>query len=119
MQTIHSLADMTSWSNEAVASGNTVALVPTMGYFHEGHLSLMQMASCLADRVVVSLFVNSMQFGPNEDLSSYPRDLERDSRMAADEKIDVLFLPTDRDMYSSDFNARVRVDGITETLCGN
>jgi pantoate--beta-alanine ligase len=119
MQTIRQLADMTRCSNEIIASGSSLALVPTMGYFHEGHLSLMRLARRLADRVVVSLFVNSMQFGPNEDLSSYPRDLERDSRMAADEKIDVLFLPTDRDMYSSDFNALVRVDGITDTLCGN
>ena len=119
MQTIRQLADMTSCSNEIIASGSSLALVPTMGYFHEGHLSLMRLARRLADRVVVSLFVNSMQFGPNEDLSSYPRDLERDSRMAADEKIDVLFLPTDREMYSSDFNARVRVDGFTDTLCGN
>jgi len=119
MQTIRQLADMTRCSNEIIASGSSLALVPTMGYFHEGHLSLMRLARRLADRVVVSLFVNSMQFGPNEDLSSYPRDLEKDSRMAADEKIDVLFLPTDRDMYSSDFNALVRVDGITDTLCGN
>jgi pantoate--beta-alanine ligase len=119
MQTIRQLADMTRCSNEIIASGSSLALVPTMGYFHEGHLSLMRLARRLADRVVVSLFVNSMQFGPNEDLSSYPRDLERDSRMAADEKIDVLFLPTARDMYSSDFNALVRVDGITDTLCGN
>ena len=119
MQTIRQLADMTRCSNEIIASGSSLALVPTMGYFHEGHLSLMRLARRLADRVVVSLFVNSMQFGPNEDLSSYPRDLERDSRMATDEKIDVLFLPTDMDMYSSDFNARVRVDGITDTLCGN
>ena len=119
MQTIRQLADMTSCSNEIIASGSSLALVPTMGYFHEGHLSLMRLARRLADRVVVSLFVNSMQFGPNEDLSNYPRDLERDSRMAADEKIDVLFLPTDREMYSSDFNARVRVDGFTDTLCSN
>lgn len=119
MQTIRQLADMTRCSNKIIASGSSLALVPTMGYFHEGHLSLMRLARRLADRVVVSLFVNSMQFGPNEDLSSYPRDLERDSRMAADEKIDVLFLPTDREMYSSDFNTRVRVDGFTDTLCGN
>ena len=118
MQTIHPLADMTRWSNEVIASGSTVALVPTMGYFHEGHLSLMRLASRLADRVVVSLFVNSLQFSPSEDLSSYPRDLERDSRMAADVKVDVLFVPTDREMYLSDFNARVRIDGITDTLCG-
>jgi pantoate--beta-alanine ligase len=118
MQTIHPLADMTRWSNEVIASGSTVALVPTMGYFHEGHLSLMRLASRLADRVVVSLFVNSLQFGPSEDLGSYPRDLERDSKMAAGEKVDVLFVPTDREMYFSDFNVRVRVDGITDTLCG-
>src|SRR5210317_241452 len=110
MQTIRQLADMTRCSNKIIASGSSLALVPTMGYFHEGHLSLMRLARRLADRVVVSLFVNSMQFGPNEDLGSYPRNLERDSRMAADEKVDVLFLPTDREMYSSDFNARVSVD---------
>jgi pantoate--beta-alanine ligase len=119
MQIIHPLADMTSWSNEVIAGSSTIALVPTMGYFHEGHLSLMRLASRLADRVVVSLFVNSMQFGPGEDLSRYPRDLARDSRMAADEKVDVLFVPTDREMYTPDFNARVRVEGITDTLCGN
>ena len=118
MQTIHPLADMTRWSNEVIGSGSTIALVPTMGYFHEGHLELMRSASRLADRVVVSLFVNSLQFGPSEDLDSYPRDLARDSSMAADEKVDILFVPTDREMYEPDFNARVRVDGIIETLCG-
>ena len=118
MQTIHPLADMTRWSNEVIGSGSTIALVPTMGYFHEGHLELMRSASRLADRVVVSLFVNSLQFGPSEDLDSYPRDLARDSSMAADEKVDILFVPTDREMYEPDFNARVRVDGIIDTLCG-
>ena len=118
MQTIHPLADMTRWSNEVIASGRTIALVPTMGYFHEGHLKLMRLASRLADRVVVSLFVNSLQFGPGEDLSRYPKDLARDSRMAADQEVDVLFVPTDREMYEPDFKARVTVDGITDTLCG-
>jgi len=118
MQIIHPLADMTGWSNEVIASGKTLALVPTMGCFHEGHLSLMRLAGRLADQVVVSLFVNSLQFGPSEDFSRYPRDLERDARMAENEKVDILFVPTDRDIYSPDFNARVRVDGITDTLCG-
>ena len=118
MQTIHPLADMTRWSNEIIAGSRTIALVPTMGYFHEGHLSLMRLAKRLADRVVVSLFVNSLQFGPSEDFSRYPRDLARDSRMASDEKVDVLFVPTDREMYNPDFNALARVDGITDTLCG-
>jgi pantoate--beta-alanine ligase len=118
MLTIHPLADMTRWSNEVISGSGTIALVPTMGYFHEGHLSLMRLASRLADRVVVSLFVNSLQFGPSEDLGSYPRDLYRDSTMAADEKVDILFVPTDSEMYSPDFNARVMVSGITDTLCG-
>ncbi len=118
MQIIHPLADMTGWSNEVIASGKTLALVPTMGYFHEGHLSLMRLAGRMADQVVVSLFVNSLQFGPSEDFSRYPRDLERDARMAENEKVDILFVPTDKDMYSPDFNTRVRVDGITDTLCG-
>jgi pantoate--beta-alanine ligase len=118
MQIIHPLADMTHWSREVSASGKTIALVPTMGYFHEGHLSLMRMAGRLADHVVVSLFVNSLQFGPSEDLSKYPRDLQRDARMAENEKVDILFVPSDNEMYSPDFNARVRIEGITDTLCG-
>jgi len=118
MQIIHPLTDMTQWSNAMIASGKTIALVPTMGYFHEGHLSLMRLASRLADHVVVSLFVNSLQFGPAEDLSRYPRNLQRDAGMAANEKVDILFVPTDKDMYSPDFNTHVRVDSITDTLCG-
>ena len=118
MQIIHPLVDMTCWSREIISSGKTVALVPTMGYFHEGHLSLMRLAGQLADKVVVSLFVNSLQFGPNEDLSRYPRDLDRDAAMAENEKVDILFVPSDREMYSADFNASVMVGGITETLCG-
>ena len=118
MQTIQALADMTRWVNQVIADGRTIALVPTMGYFHEGHLSLMRSASRLADRVVVSLFVNSLQFGPNEDLSRYPKDLERDSRMAAAENVDVLFVPSEKEMYLADFNSRVAIGSITEVLCG-
>jgi pantoate--beta-alanine ligase len=118
MQIIHPLADMTHWSNEVIASGKTLALVPTMGYFHAGHLSLMRLAGKLADHVIVSLFVNSLQFGPSEDLSRYPRDLQRDARMAENEKVDILFVPIHEEMYSSEFNTHVRVDGITDTLCG-
>ncbi len=118
MQIIHPLADMTDWSRQIITSGKTIALVPTMGYFHAGHLHLMRLAGRLADRVVVSLFVNSLQFGPTEDLSSYPRNLTRDARMAENEKVDILFAPTGEEMYAPDFNARVRVGGITDTLCG-
>lgn len=118
MQIIRQLADMTIWSRETTKHGETIALIPTMGYFHDGHLSLMRMAGRLADKVVVSLFVNSLQFGPTEDLDRYPRDLERDTRMAQNEKVEVLFVPSDRDMYSTDFNAQVIVGDITDTLCG-
>jgi len=118
MQIISQLADMTIWSRDTTKHGETIALVPTMGYFHDGHLSLMRMAGRLADKVVVSLFVNSLQFGPSEDLDRYPRDLERDTRMAQNEKVEVLFVPSDQDMYSNDFNAQVIVGDITDTLCG-
>jgi pantoate--beta-alanine ligase len=118
MQIIHPLADMKNWSREVIAKGKSIALVPTMGYFHEGHLCLMRLAGQVADQVVVSLFVNSLQFGPSEDLSRYPRNLDRDAIMAENADVDILFVPTDEDMYSSDFNTRVRVEGITDTLCG-
>ena len=118
MQIIYPLSDMTCWSRETITSGKSIALVPTMGYFHEGHLSLMRLAAQVADKVVVSLFVNSLQFGPAEDMNRYPRDLERDTRMAENEKVDILFVPAGEDMYTADFNARVTVGRITDTLCG-
>jgi pantoate--beta-alanine ligase len=118
MEVIQSLADMTAWSQRIKASGQTIALVPTMGYFHAGHLSLMRLAAEKADKVVVSLFVNAMQFGPQEDLSRYPRDFDRDMQLAANEGVDVLFAPSHNDMYPEDFNTRVLVKDITATLCG-
>lgn len=118
MQIIHPLADMTRWSEDVLFRGETIALVPTMGYFHEGHLSLMRLAGRLADHVVVSLFVNAIQFAPGEDLNQYPRDLENDTRLAANEKVDVLFVPSDSEMYENGGATRVRVEGITAVLCG-
>ena len=109
---------MTRWSEDVLFRGETIALVPTMGYFHEGHLSLMRLAGRLADHVVVSLFVNSIQFAPGEDLNRYPRDLENDTRLAANEKVDVLFVPSDSEMYENGDSTRVRVEGITAVLCG-
>lgn len=118
MQIIHPLADMTRWSEDVLFRGETIALVPTMGYFHEGHLSLMRLAGRLADHVVVSLFVNAIQFAPGEDLNQYPRDLENDTRLAANENVDVLFVPSDSEMYENGGATRVRVEGITAVLCG-
>jgi len=103
-----------AWRRE----GQSIALVPTMGFFHEGHLTLMRRAKTLADRVVVSLFVNPIQFGPREDLASYPRDLERDSAMAVSVGVDALFTPTAAAMYGDGFQTRVVVGSLGQGLCG-
>jgi pantoate--beta-alanine ligase len=100
------------------ARGGTVGLVPTMGYFHEGHRSLMRAARAANDLVVVSLFVNPTQFGPTEDLGRYPRDLAADSAAATAEGVDVLFVPSVEEMYPDGMCTTVHVAGLTERLCG-
>ena len=92
MQIIDSPTAMSEWSGEMCRQGHSIALVPTMGYFHAGHLALMERAAMLAEKKVVSLFVNPKQFGPSEDLQRYPRDLARDSELARSKGVDVLFL---------------------------
>lgn len=109
-------------TREAIATarneGKTVGLVPTMGYFHEGHLSLMRKAREDNDLVVVSLFVNPIQFGPSEDFATYPRDLERDSRLAESVGVDLIFHPDEKEMYGEGYATYVRVERLTEGLCG-
>lgn len=95
-----------------------VALVPTMGYLHEGHASLMREARRRAETVVASIFVNPIQFGAGEDLESYPRDLERDRLIAGEAGVDVIFAPTAAEMYPQGFQSYVNVEGITTRLCG-
>jgi pantoate--beta-alanine ligase len=95
-----------------------IALVPTMGYLHEGHASLMREAEKRAPIVVVSIFVNPTQFGVNEDLDSYPRDLERDKAVAQAEGVDVIFAPTASDMYPAGYQSYLNVEEITGELCG-
>ena len=85
MDIIQSPAEMQQWAAAQALANQTIALVPTMGYFHEGHLSLMRLAANLCDLVVVSLFVNPTQFGPNEDLDRYPRNFERDMELVRGE----------------------------------
>lgn len=118
MDIIRLPAEMTAWADNIIAKGKSIALVPTMGYFHEGHLSLMQMAAKEADTVVVSLFVNPLQFGPNEDLARYPRDFERDVDLAKQQSVDVLFAPEPEAMYPKGAQTRVVVEGLTNGLCG-
>ena len=118
MKIIQDPADMTAWSHKQSRDGNTIGLVPTMGYFHEGHLSLMRMAGRRADRVVVSLFVNPTQFGAGEDLATYPRDFDRDRELAAGAGVDVLFAPDVEAMYLTGNKTTVVVRDLTDHLCG-
>lgn len=100
------------------AEGLRVGLVPTMGYLHEGHRSLVDKAVEQNDKVVVSVFVNPTQFGPNEDLATYPRDLERDAALCEEAGADLIFHPEKEDMYFDDFCTWVDMDGLTKGLCG-
>lgn len=99
-------------------AGLTVGFVPTMGYLHEGHQSLIQRAARDNDRVVVSIFVNPMQFGPTEDLESYPRDLARDVALCEQTGANLIFNPEPAEMYAPDFSTFVDMTGLTEQLCG-
>ena len=98
--------------------GLTVGFVPTMGYLHEGHDSLIPRAAEENDRVVVSIFVNPIQFGPKEDLASYPRDLERDSKVCDRAGANLIFHPENEEMYFDDFSTFVDMNGLTKELCG-
>jgi pantoate--beta-alanine ligase len=98
--------------------GLKIALVPTMGYFHEGHLSLMREARRRADKIVVSLFVNPRQFGPNEDLDKYPRNLASDTKLAEQEHVDILFFPSNDVMYPEGYQTTIAVPGLSHLLCG-
>jgi pantoate--beta-alanine ligase len=118
MEIIRLTSEMTAWSNKAIRAGKKIALVPTMGYFHEGHLALMRMAAEKADLVVVSLFVNPIQFGAGEDLGKYPRDFDRDTALARGEKVAVLFAPDSAAMYPEPTLTTVSVAKLTSALCG-
>ncbi len=100
------------------AEGLTVGFVPTMGYLHEGHASLIDASSRDNDRTVISVFVNPMQFGPTEDLASYPRDLAHDTALAEAHGCDLLFHPEPEEMYHTGFSSYVDMSVLTEELCG-
>jgi pantoate--beta-alanine ligase len=118
MITLDRIPTVRARCDETRQSGLTVGLVPTMGYFHEGHLTLMRAARAAHDLLVVSLFVNPTQFGPNEDLAAYPRDPEGDERAAAGEGVDVLFAPSVAEMYPRPGLTTVQVAEVAKGLCG-
>jgi pantoate--beta-alanine ligase len=118
VKTLDTIADVRAALTEPRRAGSTIGLVPTMGAFHEGHLSLMRRAREECDVVVVSLFVNPAQFNDPADLDAYPRDARRDSQLAADLGVDYMFAPARAEVYPSGFATNVSVGGVTETLEG-
>lgn len=115
MQVVKTIAGMREWRQQF---SDSVGFVPTMGYLHDGHLALVKQARMENSTVVVSIFVNPAQFGPAEDLKTYPRDLSRDLKLLEQEKTDIVFIPSDEEMYPCQFSTWVGVEKITECLEG-
>lgn len=118
MQIIERVLEMQRWSESERRQGSRIALVPTMGALHEGHLSLVRDGKVRGDRVVVSLFVNPAQFAPQEDFASYPRDFERDRELLNDTGTDVLFHPAVEEIYPEGFETRIEFGELSKPLCG-
>ncbi len=118
MEIIKTVAQMQKAADAIRAGGKTLALVPTMGFFHEGHLTLMRAGKDQCDQLVVSLFVNPTQFGPNEDFDAYPRDTEGDLRKAENAGVDVVFMPSASEMYPKGAQTSVAVKDLPRHLCG-
>ena len=118
MKICYTVDDVRKEVKEWKKQGLSVGFVPTMGYLHEGHRSLMEAARKENDKVVVSIFVNPMQFGPTEDLESYPRDLDKDSKLCEGVGVDLIFHPEPEEMYPEGFCSYVDMNGLTTELCG-
>jgi pantoate--beta-alanine ligase len=119
MEMITSVQQMSDQAREARAAGKTIAFVPTMGFLHEGHASLLREGRKRGDILVLSIFVNPTQFGAGEDFESYPRNLERDAEIAAQAGVDFIFAPTAREMYPNGYQTYVNVENLTLPLCGH
>ncbi len=115
---IRAITEMQAEADRLRSAGKRIGLVPTMGFLHEGHLSLIRVAKANSDSVVLSVFVNPLQFGPGEDLFRYPRDFARDEAMAKKEGVDIIFNPSDSEMYPDGHVTTVNVEGLTDMLCG-
>ena len=118
MTIVESVSGMKALSRGWRREGKRIGLVPTMGYLHEGHLSLVRESKARADVTVVSIFVNPTQFGPNEDYKKYPRDLEKDSAFLSAAGVDCLFYPDAAEVYPPNYRTYVEVEGLQDRLCG-
>ncbi|HUU40523.1 MAG TPA: pantoate--beta-alanine ligase [Desulfatiglandales bacterium] len=118
IQVIHKAEEIQKRSEQIRCQGKSIVLVPTMGFFHEGHLSLMRKGRELCDDLVISIFVNPAQFGPQEDFESYPRDFERDIELAGKEGVDAVFTPDSLELYPEGFQTYLELEKLPNHLCG-
>lgn len=118
MEILRTVEEVRQWTRRQRAAGRPIHFVPTMGYFHEGHLSLMRRAKADDGAVIVSIFVNPLQFGANEDFDRYPRDFERDRQMAESVGVEAIFYPEVAEMYPPGYQTEVRVKELSKPLCG-
>ena len=118
MEILKTTAQMQAWSKQKKQKGQTICFVPTMGFLHQGHTSLLDMGKPLCDELVLSIFVNPTQFGPTEDLDKYPSDLENDWALAKKAGVTAVFLPNKDAMYPENFQTRIALDHLPKFLCG-
>lgn len=118
MDILKTKKSMQQWSKEKKLAGKTIGFVPTMGYLHQGHLSLLEKAKTMCDEVVLSIFVNPTQFGPNEDLDSYPSDIENDLKLAEKAGTTAVFLPDKNHIYPENYQTEVALSHLPKYLCG-
>lgn len=118
MRIIKDIGEMTAFAEAARAKGESVVLVPTMGFLHAGHVKLIETGKRQGSLLVLSIFVNPAQFGPEEDFNAYPRDIGRDMKIAEDAGVDVVFIPDAAEMYRQGSRTFVTVEGLSERLCG-
>jgi len=118
MVVVQKIQEMKEIAKKLKKEGKSIGFVPTMGYLHEGHLSLVRKSKSQNDITIMSIFVNPIQFGPNEDYDRYPRDFERDKNLAEKEGVDYVFYPSVKEMYPDDFKTVVSVKKITDIMCG-
>lgn len=118
MKIIKTISEMQMTADDFHRQGKIIGLVPTMGYLHEGHLQLVRILRPQCDVLVISIFVNPIQFAPTEDLDKYPRDFERDEQLCRSEKVDIIFYPDNLEMYPQPFHTFINVEKLSEGLCG-
>ncbi|WP_286817747.1 pantoate--beta-alanine ligase [Desulfobacter sp. UBA2225] len=118
MDILKTKAEMQAWSAAKKREGKTISFVPTMGYLHKGHVSLLEIGKPLSDELVLSIFVNPTQFGPNEDLDAYPSNIRNDLDLAQQAGVTAVFLPDKNEMYGPNYQTRVSLDHLPQYLCG-